>query len=56
MKAMLKALGCEPEQLKVIICQLVTLRREQEMVKVSKCSGDIIILQEMIDEVGNEGK
>jgi arginyl-tRNA synthetase len=52
MKAMLKALGCDPEQLKVIICQLVTLRRGEEIVKVSKRSGDIVTLQEVIEEVG----
>jgi arginyl-tRNA synthetase len=52
MKAVLKALECDPEQLKVIICQLVTLRRGQEMVKVSKRSGDIVTLQEVIEEVG----
>jgi arginyl-tRNA synthetase len=52
MKAVLKALGCDPEQLKVIICQLVTLRRGQEIVKVSKRSGDIVTLQEVIEEVG----
>ncbi len=52
MKAVLKALGCDPEQLKVIICQLVTLRRGEEIVKVSKRSGDIITLKEVIDEVG----
>ena len=54
MKAVLKALGCDPEQLQVIICQLVTLRRGEEMVKVSKRSGDIITLQEVIDEVGSD--
>jgi len=54
MKAVLKALGCVPEQLKVIICQLVTLRRGQELVKVSKRSGDIVTLQEVIDEVGSD--
>jgi arginyl-tRNA synthetase len=52
MKAVLKALGCDPEQLKVIICQLVTLRRGEEIVKVSKRSGDIVSLQEVIEEVG----
>lgn len=52
MKAVLKALGCDPEQLKVIICQLVTLRRGQEVVKVSKRSGDIITLREVLEEVG----
>jgi arginyl-tRNA synthetase len=52
MKAVLKAMGQDPEQLKVIICQLVTLRRGQEIVRVSKRSGDIITLRELIDEVG----
>jgi arginyl-tRNA synthetase len=54
MKAVLKALGQDPERLKVIICQLVTLRRGQEIVKVSKRSGDIITLKEVIDEVGSD--
>ena len=54
MKAMLKALGQDPEQLKVILCQLVTLRRGREIVKVSKRSGDIITLREVIDEVGSD--
>ena len=54
MKAVLKALGCDPEQLEVIIYQLVTLRRGEEIVKVSKRSGDIITLQEVIDEVGSD--
>ncbi len=54
MKAVLKALGCDPEQLEVIIYQLVTLRRGEEIVKVSKRSGDIITLQEVVDEVGSD--
>jgi arginyl-tRNA synthetase len=54
MKAVLKALNCDPEQLKVIICQLVTLRRGKEIVKVSKRSGDIITLKEVVDEVGSD--
>jgi len=54
MKAVLKALNCDPEQLKVIICQLVTLRRGKEIVKVSKRSGDIITLKEVIGEVGSD--
>ena len=54
MKAVIKALGREPEQLKVIICQLVTLRRGKELVKVSKRSGDIVTLREVIDEVGSD--
>jgi len=52
MKVVANALGVDPERLKVIICQLVTLRRGEEIVKVSKRSGDVITLQEVIDEVG----
>ena len=52
MKAVLKALESDPERLTVIICQLVTLRRGKEIVKVSKRSGDIVTLKEVIDEVG----
>jgi arginyl-tRNA synthetase len=54
MKAVLKALGYDPEQLKVIICQLVTLRRGEEIVRVSKRSGDIVTLKELIEEVGSD--
>jgi arginyl-tRNA synthetase len=52
MKAVLRALGQDPEQLKMIICQLVTLRRGEEIVKVSKRSGDIVTLRELLEEVG----
>jgi arginyl-tRNA synthetase len=52
MMAVVNALGINPKRLKVIICQLVTLRRGQEVVRVSKRSGDIITLREVIDEVG----
>jgi len=54
MKAVLKALNCDSERLTVIICQLVTLRRGKEIVKVSKRSGDIITLKEVADEVGSD--
>ena len=52
MRAMLKALGLDPERLRIIIHQLVTLRWGEEIVKVSKRSGDIITLRELVDEVG----
>ena len=52
MKAVVSALGINPEQLKVIISQMVTLRRGGELVRVSKRSGDIITLREVIEEVG----
>jgi arginyl-tRNA synthetase len=52
MKAAVEALGIDPERLKIIISQMVTLRRGGEIVKISKRSGDIITLRELIDEVG----
>ena len=52
MKAVVNALGITPERLQVIISQMVTLRRGQELVRVSKRSGDIITLREVVDEVG----
>ncbi|MDO8637477.1 MAG: arginine--tRNA ligase, partial [Dehalococcoidia bacterium] len=52
MKAAVGALGVEPERLKIIISQMVTLKRGEEVVRVSKRSGDLITLKEVIDEVG----
>jgi len=52
MKAVVGALGISPERLKVIISQMVTLRRGEELVRISKRSGDIITLREVVDEVG----
>jgi arginyl-tRNA synthetase len=52
MKAVASAFGIDPERLQVIISQLVTLRRGDELVRVSKRSGDIITLREVIEEVG----
>ncbi len=52
MKAVVGALGIDPEQLRVIISQMVTLRRGGEIVRISKRSGDIITLRELIEEVG----
>ena len=54
MKVVLGALGVNPERLKIVICQLVTLRRGDEVVRVSKRSGDVITLKEVIDEVGTD--
>ena len=54
MKAVVGALGIPPERLEVIISQLVTLRRGEELVRVSKRSGDIITLREVVEEVGTD--
>ena len=52
MKVVMSALGINPDRLEIMICQLVTLRRGKELVKVSKRSGDIVTLRELLDEVG----
>ena len=54
MKAVIGALGIDPERLKVIISQMVTLRRGKELVRISKRTGDIITLREVMDEVGRD--
>jgi len=54
MKVVVNAFGINPDRLKVLICQLVTLRRGDEIVKVSKRSGDMVTLRELIEEVGKD--
>lgn len=52
MKAGARAVGADPEALRIILYQLVTLRRGGEQVRLSKRAGDIITLREVVDEVG----
>ncbi|MBI4307182.1 MAG: arginine--tRNA ligase [Chloroflexi bacterium] len=52
MKAVVSALGVEPSRLEVVISQLVTLKRGDQVLRVSKRTGDIVMLQEVLDEVG----
>ena len=52
MKAVVSALGVEPSRLEVLISQLVTLKRGDQVIRVSKRTGDIITLREVMDEVG----
>ncbi len=54
MKAVVNALGISPERLKVIISQMVTLHRGEQLVRISKRSGDLITLREVIEEVGTD--
>ncbi|HXY75053.1 MAG TPA: arginine--tRNA ligase [Dehalococcoidales bacterium] len=52
LKAVVGALNIEPARLTVIIHQMVTLKRGGELVRVSKRTGDLITLREVMDEVG----
>ncbi len=52
LKAVVGALGIDSASLQIIIHQMVTLKRGGELVRVSKRTGDIITLREVMDEVG----
>ena len=51
-KAAVGALGVDPARLTILISQLVTLKRGQDVVRVSKRTGDLITVRELVDEVG----
>jgi arginyl-tRNA synthetase len=52
MKAAMKAIGVDPDNLVLILYQLVTLRRGGKVVRLSKRTGDIITLREVLEEIG----
>ena len=52
MHAAVSALGIDPKRLKIMISQLVTLKRGEDVVRVSKRSGDLVTLREVAEEVG----
>ena len=54
MKAAVEALGVNPDALTVLVSQLVTLKRGEETVRVSKRTGDFVTLNELVDEVGSD--
>lgn len=53
-KAAVAALGINPERLQIIIHQMVTLKVEGQPVRMSKRTGRIITLREVLDEVGSD--
>ena len=52
MKALVSALGVDPKRLTLMISQMVALKRGGEVVRLSKRSGELITLRELVDEVG----
>ena len=52
MKSAVEALGINRDRLTVLICQMVTLRRGKDVMRVSKRGGNLITLREVADEVG----
>ena len=54
MKTVVGALGVDTERLTIIISQLVTLKRGQEVIRLSKRTGDLVTLRELVEEVGSD--
>ena len=54
MKGAMEALGYDPDNLHVILMQLVRLLRGGDIVRMSKRSGQYITLSELIEEVGRD--
>jgi arginyl-tRNA synthetase len=52
MREMMRALGLDPSRLTLLLYQLVTLKRGGEIVRLSKRTGDMITLREVVEEVG----
>ncbi len=52
MKAAVEALGVEPSRLDILIYQLVSFRRGDEVVRLSKRSGNIVLIRDVVEEVG----
>jgi arginyl-tRNA synthetase len=52
LKAALQALGHSPDDLRVVLIQMVNLTRGGEAVKMSKRAGTLVWLREVVDEVG----
>ena len=52
MKTAVAALGIEPEKLTILISQMVTLKRGDQVVRASKRAGEFVTLRELAEEVG----
>lgn len=54
LKTATKAIGADPEALHILLYQLVTLKRGGETVRLSKRGGEIITIDELVEEVGSD--
>lgn len=54
LKAAIKAIGLDSDKLEIIIGQLVSLFRGSEPVRMSKRTGEMVTLEEVVDEVGRD--
>ena len=54
MRAVLTALGIEPDRLRVVLYQLVNLVRDGKPVRMGKRTGTFVTLREVLREVGSD--
>ena len=54
MKGAMEALGCNSENLDIIIMQLVRLLRDGDVARMSKRTGRLITLMDLLDETGKD--
>jgi arginyl-tRNA synthetase len=52
LKQAIQVFGVDPQRFVVILIQLVRMKSQGEFVKISKRGGNIILLKELVDEVG----
>ena len=52
MKAVARAMGIDADRLVIAVTQMVSFKREGEVVRIAKRTGDLITLRELLDEVG----
>tara|TARA_A100001037_G_scaffold186882_1_gene167361 strand:- start:30393 stop:32075 length:1683 start_codon:yes stop_codon:yes gene_type:complete len=52
MKSMMSALDIEQKRLKILLYQLVTIKKGSTAIRLSKRKGEIVTLKDLIDEVG----
>ncbi len=54
MRSAVEALGIDPDKFTVLISQMVALKRGNELVSMSKRTGELVTLRELSDEVGSD--
>lgn len=54
LKTAVQAMGLDSSRLEILIYQLVSFRRGEELVRLSKRSGNIVLMRDIVDEVGRD--
>lgn len=52
LKAVVQALGKDPNKLEVVLTQIVNLSRDGQIVRMSKRMGTVVLLSDLLEEVG----